>query len=138
MRGRLLPRVRARGQVDASLAIINIVLLLIFFFMMAGTFLKPEEVPVDPALTSSLPLERLPRPLLVLVSERSWQLDGVPLAPEELAAHLGGPPEKLHVLASKGFPARALVALGARPELAGTQILLVTLHQSLAQGRQQE
>lgn len=132
MRGGLAIVRRARGQVDASLAIVNIVLLLIFFFMMAGTFLRPEEVPVDPAETNSLPLERLPRPLLVLVDEGNWQLDGLALQPEDLASALGEAPPKLHVLAAKSFPARALVALGALPELSGTQILLVTLHRSLA------
>ena len=49
---------------DISFAVVNIVLLLIFFFLVTGRLLNPIDPEIELAETSELPLDALPSPLL--------------------------------------------------------------------------
>jgi len=128
-RGSVLPPPRKRRQADFSLAIVNIVLLLVFFFLITGSMVQTGEAEVDLARTSELPLDRLPRPLLLIDQDGQLALDGTALAGDGLAAALqDDPSETLYVLADRNLPADRLLALVHRPELVAISVQLVTLH----------
>ena len=61
-----LPKTARKIPLDFSLTTVNIVLLLIFFFLVSGSLIETEELSVDLAQTTELPLDRLPRPLLLM------------------------------------------------------------------------
>ncbi|QYK41015.1 MAG: biopolymer transporter ExbD [Paracoccaceae bacterium] len=124
----LLPPPRRRAA-DFSLAIVNIVLLLVFFFVITGSLVQRGETRVDLARTSELPLERLPRPLLLIDAQGGMAVDGVEVTADTLAAALSDPPPPaLHVLADATLPAEVLLRLTMRPDLAPVALRLVTLH----------
>lgn len=111
------------------MATVNIVLLLVLFFLIAGSMVQTGEDEVTLAETHELPLDRLPRPLLAVDAAGGWALDGVPVAPDDLAATLAAdPPATLYVLADRDLPADQLLSLVQRPELAAVALQLVTLH----------
>lgn len=127
-KARLLPPPR-RKEADFSLAIVNIVLLLVFFFLITGSLVQSGEIEINLAETSELPLERLPRPLLLIDASGAMALDGVPLEADQIAANLGETlPEALYLLADGDLSADQLMALTTRPDLAGLSLRLITLH----------
>jgi biopolymer transport protein ExbD len=127
-KARLLPPPR-RKEADFSLAIVNIVLLLVFFFLITGSLVQSGEIEINLAETSELPLERLPRPLLLIDASGAMALDGVPLEADQIAANLGESlPEALYLLADGDLSADQLMALTTRPDLAGLSLRLITLH----------
>ncbi|MEP3348229.1 MAG: biopolymer transporter ExbD [Litoreibacter sp.] len=128
-----LPRTGRKTSLDFSLTTVNIVLLLIFFFLISGSLVETEELSVDLAETSELPLDRLPRPLLLMNVDDKLQLNGDPVTPDTLSATLSpllnAAQPRLHILADRDVPASALVSLIQRPDLQGLEIKLVTLRQ---------
>tara|TARA_R110002095_G_scaffold123293_3_gene107165 strand:+ start:99 stop:509 length:411 start_codon:yes stop_codon:yes gene_type:complete len=126
--GRLVPP-RRRKEADFSLAIVNIVLLLVFFFLITGSMVQNGEARVNLAETTNLPLERLPRPLLLIDAQGAMALDGVVMQADQVAAALGPDlPEALYLLADQSLSADRLMALTTRPDLAGVSMRLITLH----------
>jgi biopolymer transport protein ExbD len=130
-RAPLLPPARRPPPADFALAIVNLVLLLVFFFMLTGSLVSREEVEVDLARTQDLPLDRLPRPLLLIDRAGNMALEGVAVPAEGLAGALEGA-AVVNVLADAALPADRLFALVARPDLAGVAVRLVTLHERRA------
>ncbi|PYF09884.1 biopolymer transport protein ExbD [Rhodobacter viridis] len=126
---RPLPRPQKRVRMDISFAVVNVVLLLIFFFLVTGRLMNPVDPEIELAETSELPLDALPSPLLVITAEGGWQLDGRDLAPELLGVAIGelAQPPVLHVLVNRHADATLLTGVLARPELAGVRVRLVTL-----------
>ncbi len=124
-----LPPPRPRARMDVSLAIVNLVLLLIFFFLISGRMDAPTGRGIDVAHTSELPLDQLPRPVLVVPETGDWLLDGVPVSPELLAVALDALPPDLpvHLVIDRSAPAERLAAMLARPELAARSVRLVTV-----------
>ena len=124
-----LPRPNHRTKLDVSLAIVNIVLLLIFFFLATGQLLNPPTQGVDLAETSELPLDQLPSPILVVHDDGRWELDGAPVAPELLNTAVADLPAPLtlHILIAGAAPAGSLMTIVNRPELATAELRLVTL-----------
>lgn len=121
-----LPR---RARPDFSLSTVNIVLLLVLFFLIVGAPADQAERQVDLPITRDLPLENLPRPLL-LVEEGSGALvlDGVEVSLAALQqAIAGGGLERLHLLVARDHPAQALLDISAALAAAGAEIVLVTL-----------
>lgn len=127
-----LPPARPRAQMDVSLAIVNLVLLLIFFFLISGRMDMPAGRAVDVAHTQDLPLDQLPKPVLVVPQDGEWQLDGIPVSPELLAVALDAwsPDLPLHLVLDRGAPAETLAGLLARPELASRTVRLVTIRRT--------
>lgn len=118
-----------RPRPDFSLSTVNIVLLLVLFFMIVGAPADQAERQVDLPLTRDLPLDNLPRPLL-LVEQGSWALvlDGVEVSAAALAdAIAGGGLDRLHLLVARDHPAQALLALTTALTDAGAEVVLVTL-----------
>lgn len=126
----LLPRPHRKAKLDVSLAIVNLVLLLIFFFLSTGRLLNPVTNEIDLSETTDLPLDQLPSPILVVGEDGVWSLDGAPVAPELLGAALQSLPQPvtLHVLINRAAPANSLLAVINRPELRDVSLRLVTMH----------
>lgn len=126
---RALPRPKPKIQLDSSLAIVNIVLLLIFFFLATGQLLNPPSQGVDLAETTELPLDQLPSPILVVDESGAWQLDGAPVTPELLSVALSNlqEPVTLHILINGEAPANSLLEIVNRADLAAAEMKLVTL-----------
>ena len=127
VRRSLLPPARARPPMDSALATVNIVLLLIFFFLTTGTLSTPHQVGVTLPDTSTLPLDMLPKPLLIVGADGDLTLDGAPVTRGGLAAALGDDPT-LHVLADRSGNAGALLDILADEDLIAVQVRLVTVH----------
>lgn len=123
----LLPAKSAKARPDLSLAIVNIVLLLILFFMVTGSFTAPRGTEVSLAETEDLPIDSLPRPILILEPGGGMTLDGEPVDPALLGTVLNGAP-LLHVLIDRDRSAFDLLDLLARDDLGDPEIRLVTLH----------
>lgn len=125
-----LPRPERWLKPDTSLAIVNIVFLLIFFFLATGQLLNAPSQGVALASTTDLPLDRLPSPILVTDRDGGLTLDGVPVPEGGLAAAINAlpPPVVLHLLIEGTAPAADLLALLARSELQGLELRLVTLN----------
>lgn len=125
-----LPREEKKSELDVSLAIVNIVLLLIFFFLATGRLLNPEGPEVDLAETTELPLDQLPSPILVIEDDGNWQLDGQDVARDLLGVALDSleQPVTLHLLISRSAPANSMINVLNLPELAEREVKLVTLH----------
>lgn len=131
----VLPRHAARRP-DFSLAMVNIVLLLVLFFLVVGTPADQAERQVDLPETRDLPLDALPRPLLLLDAGGGLVLDGQITTRDALYAAIaaGAGPDRVHLLAARDHPAQAVLALSAGLRAAGAEVLLVTLRQPLTGG----
>ncbi len=128
MRGLLPPR-HERRRADVSLAIINIVLLLIFFFLATGALVNAPEFGIEVSETLDLPIDRLPQPILIIRPDGGLLLNGDPIDPEALGPTLAAEPV-LHVLIERTAPAQDLLQVLAEPGLRGIDIELVTIHRS--------
>ena len=126
---RPLPRKPETIKLDVSLAIVNIVLLLILFFLATGQLMNPRSENVDLARTQDLPLDALPLPILIVQDNGSWELNGTPVAPDLLTVALNDLPEDdlLHILINRAAPATALLDVMNAPALTDTTLRLVTL-----------
>ena len=128
-----LPEPHTPKAIDSSLAIVNIVLLLIFFFLATGSLIASDSVEIDLPETTQLPLDLLPKPLLTVDADAQMTLDGSPLEPGALAEALIDFPT-LHVLADRELGAGVLLDLLAAEELVAVSVKLVTLHGNVAEG----
>jgi biopolymer transport protein ExbD len=124
-----LPTRPPKIEMDVSFAIVNIVFLLLFFFLIIGQSPNTQTEDIELAETSELPLDRLPSPILVVTASGTWQLDGTPIAPEFLAVAMQDRPRPLvlHVLVNRDAPAESLLQIVTRPDLAEVDLRLVTL-----------
>ena len=120
-----LPRRRPLPRIDPALAVVNIVLLLIFFFLSAG---QPDSAATGVELAHSrhLPPDNLPAPVLELRGPEQWFLDGQPVRPELLGAALGDGDQPLHVMIDRHAPSGLLLDLLRSPGIEGNDIRLVT------------
>lgn len=128
VRSRPLPVGRDRLKIDSALAIVNIVLLLIFFFLATGATSTSQKIPVALPDTSELPIDLLPKPLLLVSASGEMELDGQTVAQGGLAEALGDQPA-LHVLADRNSNAGLLLDMLANENLIAVQLRLVTVHQ---------
>lgn len=124
-----LPSPQPRKAFDSSLAIINIVLLLIFFFLTTGSLMSSRTVEVALPETTKLPLDLLPKPLLTVDTEGAMTLDGLPIEAGTLAGLLIDSPS-LHVLADRELSAAGLLEMLDDEALIAVEVLLVTLHRN--------
>ena len=121
---------------DFGLAQVNIVMLLVLFFLVVGTIVETSEQAVKLPETTDLPLDRLPRPLLLIDGSDTWQLDGEAMTPLETVTHLIENPENLrqvNLLVAQDLPADALFDVLRRLEDTGLGVALVTIKQEALQ-----
>lgn len=122
-------RMGRRVQADSSLAIVNIVLLLIFYFLLAGQA-PGVRTTLDLSSTATLSVENLPAPVLEIRGAQDWRLDGAAIRPEMLPAALADAPGPVHLLMDRAAPSSLLMQVLRRPELADHDIRLVTLKET--------
>lgn len=127
---------RPRRTPDFGLAQVNIVLLLVLFFLVVGTIVETDELTVDLSQTKDLPLERLPRPLLLITTGGDWALDGQEMSRDDVVAQLQQPPAEgqpnaVYLLAPRSLPADDLVDIMQALVPTGRATSLVTLKSDL-------
>ena len=122
-----LPQRRKGAQFDSSLAIINIVLLLIFFFITTGSLMSSRTVEVSLPETTRLPLDLLPDPLLIIQADGAMLLDGEIIEKGALADALIDSPT-VHVLTDREMTAANLLTILDEEALIAVEVRLVTLH----------
>ena len=123
---RILPAPPDPIRPDIPLFIVNIVLLLILFFLATGQITNGTPVEVRLAETTELPREHLPKPLLEIGPTGTLTRDGAPVAETALAEALAGA-DTLYILIARTAEASRLVEVLARPDLASVNLELVTL-----------
>lgn len=124
----MIPRPTRANRPDFSLATVNIVLLLLLYFLVAGDPASELERSMMPPQTKELPLDGLPRPLLVLHPDGSLALDGLPARTDDLRRMISaGDLPRVHLLVSETHPARAILSIAGELGPAGAEVVLVTL-----------
>lgn len=82
----LAPRVKRRERMEFALPTINIIFLLMLYFLIAGTIVQKDELSVSPPVSTEAATDRLPRPLLVISDAGTFTLDGMPVSTDDLVA----------------------------------------------------
>jgi biopolymer transport protein ExbD len=133
MTTRLEPR-KKTPSADFSLAIINVVFLLLFFFILTGTVVQRVEMEVRAPNTENLPLERLPRPLIVVSDHGTLHLDGKEISGSALldkinksGANNDGEFKQLNVLADGRLSAKIFLASIDFLHRSGLPVRIVTV-----------
>ncbi len=112
----LLPA-KPRRDLDAQLTpLINIVFLLLIFFMLAGQVRQEPAPEVRPPQIAKQPPLSAPRLTLAVTADGALSLDGEPLDPAQLAARLATPlaaepPPTLALKADRQLPLGQLTPL---------------------------
>ena len=125
-----IPSRPKRQRPDFSLTVINVVFLLLLFYLATGSLIKQSELEADVPITQDLPLEHLPRPLLLVTADRSLFIDGTPISMEGLpdAAQKAAENSRfLNVLAERTMTGRDFLDILARIDNAGVTVRIVTL-----------
>ena len=119
---------------DFSLAIINVVFLLLFFFILTGSVVQRSEMEVRAPFTKNLPLERLPRPLIVISQSQELFLDGLPITEEKLGLKITQTADipktrfkMLNILADGKLSAKSFLKIVDRLRKSGLPVRIVTV-----------
>ncbi len=123
----LLPKEEKKAQMDFSLAIVNIVLLLILFFLATGQLMNTTPQGVELSTTSQLEIENLPSPSLVVERGGAMVLNGEDIEADDLTTALAQETQ-LFVLIEGDAPAIDLLQVLAIPGMDRLEVKLVTLH----------
>jgi biopolymer transport protein ExbD len=75
---------KPKESMEFALPTINVIFLLMLYFLIAGTIVQNDELSVLPPVTTETPTDRLPRPLLVVHDDGRLQLDGQLVANADL------------------------------------------------------
>lgn len=122
-----------RPKLEFALPTINVIFLLMLYFLVAGTIVQKDELSVAPPLTTQVSTDRLPRPLLVIHEDGTYQLDGNPVAPANLVAAaldaVAGVTSTgyLNVLAPKDMAAQPFLEIISAFSVAHVPVRLVTI-----------
>ena len=134
----IIPQPRKRPRPDFSLAVINVVFLLLLFSLATGSLIKPEEQAAEVPVTHDLPLELLPRPLLLVAGDGGLFLDGVAVPADALSEATRGAAAEagaLNVLADRAMPARDFLDVLARVDTGGLPLRVVTWRDAQGEAR---
>lgn len=125
---------KTRAELNFALPTINIALLLILFFLVAGTIVEEEELGISPPEVVELPDTRLPRPLLAMTNEGQLLLDGVPITDpglvEAARAAVEATEGPLNILVPPDSSAGSLLGRLSQIGKAGISVRLVTARPS--------
>ena len=114
----------SRRRRDPTIALINIVFLMLIFFLIAGTVAPPLDPDLELVDTSELD-GREPPDALVLRKDGSLRFRGVPTEPETyMAGHETGP---VRLVPDRDVPGLRLIEVaGALRRLGAPSVILVT------------
>lgn len=128
---------RRRERLEFALPTINIIFLLMLYFLVAGTIVQRDELSVAPPETTQVPTDRLPRPLLLITNTGEFVLDGVSLTqaqlvPAALAAVAADVAQgrPLNVLAPGGMAAGPFLEVLAGLAAANVPVKVVTVEKA--------
>ena len=109
---------RSPPTMDFAVPAINIVFLLLLFFITSGSQVNRSELSVAPPTAELLPGERLPRPLLAVTAAKALFLDGAAIDEAGLIRTISerravdpAAFATLHLLADRDMPARDVLLL---------------------------
>ncbi|MEL6504906.1 MAG: biopolymer transporter ExbD [Pseudomonadota bacterium] len=122
-----LARPPAKPKREGTIALINIVFLMLIFFLIAGTLAPPMDRVIK--LIQSGTGEPVPPPQALFVREDgSLSSGGQETSLEQWLAGMGGDSAVLRLFADRRTPARLLIETAARVEArSGKPVRLVTL-----------
>lgn len=125
-------KVLAQAQKEPTIALINIVFLMLIFFMIAGTLAPPIDK--DLSLVKTADLEgREPPDTLVVHADGRLSLRGQPVA-DAVSYVLGLPAEArevVKIVPDQALPAKDLVRLGNALRAAGAQRVVLISERAL-------
>jgi biopolymer transport protein ExbD len=127
----MMRRARPRTQREPTIALINIVFLMLIFFMVAGTLAPPLDADVRLVDTSDLPGSP-PPDALVIAADGTLRHRGVTLA--DPAAYLDALPagaRTVRLLPDRALPATRLVAVAADLRAAGAERVMIVTERGL-------
>lgn len=133
MKLRRPPR-RHQDSEQRILPLINIVFLLLIFFMVAGQLSQSDTVRVEPPRSSSAADMETPLARILMAADGSIHINGIPVAPADVTETVrtllaASAPDAIFVKADSGADARQAIALLAAIRAAGaTGVRLVTQH----------
>jgi len=125
----LLNNERRKLAMDSSLTIVNIVLLLLLFFIATGSVISSGDLKVELPFSKELPLDLLPKPLLQITDDGSMLLDGVLIPSGALSAKTVDYPV-LHIVSDRDTKAKLVLETLATEQLVAVELRLVTIHRA--------
>lgn len=137
--GPLAQRPKKRERMEFALPTINVIFLLMLYFLVAGTIVQKDELSFAPPETEDVATDRLPRPLLVIGAAGTLTLDGNPLEREALVAAAAAavadplaPTPQLNVLAPATMDAVPFLDILAMLGAGGVPVRVVTVEREAA------
>ena len=120
---------RRKAKGEPTIALINVVFLMLIFFLIAGTLAPP----LDPDLTlvNTRDLDSTAPPEgLVINADGTLQADGNPIASAQdyFATHST---ETVRVIPDQALPAKTLLQIGAALREAGAETILIATERSI-------
>lgn len=128
-----LVRPKTASTREPTIALINVVFLMLIFFMIAGTLAAPIDGDLTLVQTDTLE-GRTPPDMLVVHADGRLNWRGSPVA--SVAAFMAGQPdggqgETLHIVPDRALPAKTLVRLSSELRAAGAARVMVITERAL-------
>ena len=127
-----MKRVRRKSNREPTIALINIVFLMLVFFMVAGTLTRPADPALELVETRSLE-GRAPADALVVHADGRLEQGGQGFA--DAARYMAAQPEAdratVRLMPDRALPAQALVRLTRALRDAGAERVLLVTQRSL-------
>lgn len=125
---------RPASRREPTIALINIVFLMLVFFMVAGTLAQPVDGKVSLVKTGDLDPTAPPDALVIHADGRmSYRGDPISDASSYVALRTqeGEEPEALRIIPDRDLPARGLVAIARELRDAGAERVVITTERGL-------
>ena len=118
-----------KSKGEPTIALINVVFLMLIFFLIAGTLAPPLDD--DLKLVNTEELEGAPPPEgLVIMSDGTLKSNGKPI--ENVAAYYAAnPTEVVRVVPDRNLPAALLLQIGAALKEAGAEQIVIATEQAV-------
>lgn len=127
-------RPKTRERMEFALPTINIIFLLMLYFLVAGTIIQKNEMSITPPETARVPTDRLPRPLLLIDGDGNLFLDGLKVDRSQLVpavvarvASITGDAKHLNILAPADMSAIPFLQVLTALDAANVPLKVVTV-----------
>ncbi len=120
---------RQKSKPEPTIALINVVFLMLIFFLIAGTLTQPLDGDLQLVSTRDLDTAAPPDGLIIHADGR-MQANGAGVAAVGafLAAQPDGP---IHLIPDRALPAKTLLQIGADLRAAGAETILIATETTL-------